>query len=476
MYLTPAHPSHRQAPHRGARRRLAALAAGWFFLAPPALGGATPYVVTNGVSMHPRIHTGDLALVRPAGDVPRRRHRRLPQPHAARHRAAPHRRGHPHGYMFKGDNNTWRDPEHVTRAQIIGKLWVLAPTLGMRMAQVRSPVVMATLAAIAVVLLFGGAGVHRSRRRRRRGPEPKWRPSSPSGCRSSPATQSGAIGSSGAVAVAAIALAVCAGIALSPGRRPRGARVPEHVGYRQSGAFAYAATTIPGAVYGRATRPPASRCSRGWPAPCRRSSPTRCTAAPSAASRGPRRHGHRAGVAERVVADGAAGGPTPFAGRTSPSTGIVHLRRLRAAARAGRRRDRGAERDVHGHPRRRRPGARQDGRARVRGRLLAPAPVHADAVRARAGAAGRCRWRRAARAGSAGVFHPGADGRSFAAAGSQQVTIGPARLHLRSPSRASSAWSACSSRLVAVALAVICLLPRRRADEPTRIRPATARR
>src|SRR4051812_46131156 len=36
----------------------------WLFLAPPALGGRTDYVVTSGVSMEPRFHTGDLALVR----------------------------------------------------------------------------------------------------------------------------------------------------------------------------------------------------------------------------------------------------------------------------------------------------------------------------------------------------------------------------------------------------------------------------
>src|SRR6476660_3068751 len=89
---------------------MAALGAGWFFLAPPALGGDTCYVVTNGVSMHPRIHTGDLALVRPAsayhvGDIAAYHSRTL-------HVTVLHRivAVTPHWYVFKGDNNSWRDP------------------------------------------------------------------------------------------------------------------------------------------------------------------------------------------------------------------------------------------------------------------------------------------------------------------------------------------------------------------------------
>ena len=73
---------------------LAALGAGWFFLAPPALGGDTTYVVTDGVSMQPRIPHRRPRPGAARERLPRRRHRRLPQPHAARHRAAPDRGGH----------------------------------------------------------------------------------------------------------------------------------------------------------------------------------------------------------------------------------------------------------------------------------------------------------------------------------------------------------------------------------------------
>ena len=307
---------------------MAALGAGWFFLAPPALGGDTGYVVTNGVSMQPRIHTGDLALVRPAsayhvGDIAAYHSRTL-------HVTVLHRivAVTPHWYIFKGDNNSWRDPEHVTRAQIIGKLWVLAPTLGMRMAQVRSPVVIATLAGIAVVLLFGGAGVHRSRRRRRRGPEPKWRVKQPKWLPEQPATQSGAIGSSGAVALAAIALAACLGVSVLAWTAPARRTVPEHVGYRQSGAFAYAATTIPGAVYrtGHATT--------GQPIFARLAGPVQAQFA--YALDAPAVRGLSGTAAMDIVLASQNGwartvpleAPTAFTGTHVALAGIVHLRRL----------------------------------------------------------------------------------------------------------------------------------------------------
>ena len=307
---------------------MAALGAGWFFLAPPALGGDTGYVVTNGVSMQPRIHTGDLALVRPAsayhvGDIAAYHSRTL-------HVTVLHRivAVTPHWYIFKGDNNSWRDPEHVTRAQIIGKLWVLAPTLGMRMAQVRSPVVIATLAGIAVVLLFGGAGVHRSRRRRRRGPEPKWRVKQPKWLPEQPATQSGAIGSSGAVAVAALALAACLGVSVLAWTAPARRTVPEHVGYRQSGAFAYAATTIPGAVYrtGHATT--------GQPIFARLAGPVQAQFA--YALDAPAVRGLSGTAAMDIVLASQNGwartvpleAPTAFTGTHVALAGIVHLRRL----------------------------------------------------------------------------------------------------------------------------------------------------
>jgi signal peptidase I len=223
---------------------LAFLNAGWFFLAPPALGGGTTYVITDGVSMQPRFHTGDLALVRPlsdyrVGDIVAYRSRQL-------HVTVLHRivAVTPGGrYILKGDNNSWRDPEHVTRSQLVGALWFAVPGLGGRLQELRSPTTMAILAGLAAALLFGGAGAraHR-RRRRRRGPEPKWLP------RKTPAPRNVG-GSSGALAVALVAVAACAGLAIMAWSAPARRTVPVRLSYQQAGAFSYAATTITGAVY-----------------------------------------------------------------------------------------------------------------------------------------------------------------------------------------------------------------------------------
>ena len=39
--------------------------AAWLVLAPTQIGGETSYVTTSGISMAPRFHSGDLAVVRP---------------------------------------------------------------------------------------------------------------------------------------------------------------------------------------------------------------------------------------------------------------------------------------------------------------------------------------------------------------------------------------------------------------------------
>jgi len=122
--FTPRTRSHR-------RRRIAALvvvlgvlAAVWLFLAPPSIGGDTTYVVTDGISMHPRIHTGDLALVRPAasyhvGDIVAYRNPELHVVVLHRiHSISPGGR-----YRFKGDNNSWIDNSWI----LSGDLMTMSP-------------------------------------------------------------------------------------------------------------------------------------------------------------------------------------------------------------------------------------------------------------------------------------------------------------------------------------------------------------
>jgi len=102
----------------------------WVFLAPPALGGQTSYVVTRGVSMQPVFHTGDLALVRQrnayeVGDVIAYRSPTLDV--VVLHRI---HSGDSHGFRTKGDNNSWVDPGAIPADQVIGKLWLHVPRVG----------------------------------------------------------------------------------------------------------------------------------------------------------------------------------------------------------------------------------------------------------------------------------------------------------------------------------------------------------
>ena len=39
---------------------LALCALGWIYLAPTQIGGSTEYMITQGISMEPLLHTGDL--------------------------------------------------------------------------------------------------------------------------------------------------------------------------------------------------------------------------------------------------------------------------------------------------------------------------------------------------------------------------------------------------------------------------------
>ncbi|MGN6607761.1 MAG: signal peptidase I [Jatrophihabitans sp.] len=162
---------------------IAGLLAGLVVLLPTSLGGATTYVTTHGISMEPRFHTGDLAILRTAdhygvGDVVGYRSTTLHT--VVMHRIVGVRDGH---FVMKGDNNHWLDPDRPTPAQVVGRLALRVPHGGVWLAWLSSPAVSALLVLLAVV--GGGATVRRRRRRRLRttsavGPRPtRPRPTRP---------------------------------------------------------------------------------------------------------------------------------------------------------------------------------------------------------------------------------------------------------------------------------------------------------
>jgi signal peptidase I len=99
----------------------------------------TVLITTSGVSMLPSFHTGDLAVVRRGGTY---HVGEVVAYHSATlhtivmHRIVAVKDGL---YTFKGDHNSWLDPDHPTRSQLIGRLWLHVPHGGLMLSRLRSP-------------------------------------------------------------------------------------------------------------------------------------------------------------------------------------------------------------------------------------------------------------------------------------------------------------------------------------------------
>lgn len=113
----------------------AALLLGWFqFLAPTAVGGRVSYVLVDGTSMEPMLHTGDLAITEKrafysVGDLVLVH---VSQDHgvagAVIHRIASG--DAQSGWQTKGDNNSWVDPWTVPNDKVAGAYSFDVPGFG----------------------------------------------------------------------------------------------------------------------------------------------------------------------------------------------------------------------------------------------------------------------------------------------------------------------------------------------------------
>jgi signal peptidase I len=147
------------------------LAAAWLFW-PLGLGGGTVYVTTHGVSMEPRFHTGDLAVLRSAdhysaGDVVAYRSTTLKT--TVMHRIVSAKGDR---FVMQGDNNTWLDPDQPSSDLVLGKLFLRVPQGGKALAVATSPAGIAVI-GVGCLALAGVSRRPRSRhaaRRARRSP------------------------------------------------------------------------------------------------------------------------------------------------------------------------------------------------------------------------------------------------------------------------------------------------------------------
>lgn len=152
-------------------RRLAAATTGLLTVALLAVValivfGNASLVTTRGISMEPRFHSGDLAVVLPAtqygvDDVVAYRSTLL---HAVlMHRIVAVEGAH---YTLRGDRNSWLDPEHPTASDLVGKLAFRIPQGGIWLGRATSPIM---LGLITFGLLATGGTVVQRRRKRARG-------------------------------------------------------------------------------------------------------------------------------------------------------------------------------------------------------------------------------------------------------------------------------------------------------------------
>jgi signal peptidase I len=227
------------------------LAAGWFFLAPRQLGGAASYAAISGVSMEPRLHAGELAILRErssyhVGDVVGYRNAQL-------HRIVLHRIVRQNGdrYVFKGDNNDFLDPGVARQSDMVGELWVAVPGLGHVLRLVRTPWLAGLVIALAAFFAFGGGLVAKARRRLRptRTVEAPLPPRQPS---PRPVAPAGAedLRRAGTVMVVLLAAAGVFGLlALSAFARPAKLNLLDRSVYTQRGSFDYSGTASSSVAY-----------------------------------------------------------------------------------------------------------------------------------------------------------------------------------------------------------------------------------
>jgi signal peptidase I len=202
----------------------------WLTMAPAQLGGPLTYVIVDGNSMEPRFHLGDLIIVRKeatyqVGDAVTYQNAELGS--FVFHRITGLELDR---FILQGDNNSWLDSYHPSQKEIIGKLWVHIPKLGILIEWARIPVHLAI-----IVGLFGGvlmAGMIKQPSRRT------------TGSNNQPSDIFG-----GVLAGIFIVIGIFALIFLSLGvfafTRPL-TRAADSIQYQQEGSFFYSAIGTPG--------------------------------------------------------------------------------------------------------------------------------------------------------------------------------------------------------------------------------------
>ncbi|MGO9300534.1 MAG: signal peptidase I [Acidimicrobiales bacterium] len=216
----------------------------WLNFAPTRLGGDSIYVVTSGISMEPRFHTGDLAILRPASSYEVGEIVGYKSPHIGivLHRIIGEKGGH---FLMKGDNNDFVDPYHPVPSDVVGKLWVHVPKVGRLINSQRNREISVAVAAVAMAGIVA-VPTERKRQRRRKnagrdGTAKGFRP--PSHRSRSGGPTMAVIGLPGQVAASIICVVALVALVLGAFSYTRSttAVTTEHLSYRQTGTWSYSA-------------------------------------------------------------------------------------------------------------------------------------------------------------------------------------------------------------------------------------------
>lgn len=133
------------------------------FLRPESLGGRAGYVLVSGQSMEPRYHTGDLVLVHSHSSysVGQVIAYRVPKGDAMAGAQVIHRiigGDAKKGFVVRGDNRTAADVWHPKQADIVGSKVLRIPNAVAVLGYLRSPLLLALLAASFVFVRVLGRG------------------------------------------------------------------------------------------------------------------------------------------------------------------------------------------------------------------------------------------------------------------------------------------------------------------------------
>jgi signal peptidase I len=239
---------------------IALVAAGlfWFNFAPTSEGGDAIYVSTSGISMEPRFHTGDLAILHPQssykiGEIVGYRSAHIG---IVLHRIIGEKAGH---FLMKGDNNDFIDEYHPAPSDVVGRLWLHVPKVGRLM---NTPRKRDISVVVALAVVAGAVAMPAGRRRRRRrkgagrgdssaGDAKGFRPASHrSSSRHSSSHQldgggpiMGVLGLPGQLAASAICVVALLALLLGAVSFTRSTTTvkSEHLSYRQTGTWSYSA-------------------------------------------------------------------------------------------------------------------------------------------------------------------------------------------------------------------------------------------